>query len=1265
MGATITTEKYGTRLMPSQTTFINDLYDRATCKPDVAAIVVDGRYCLTFQSWERRSNAAARGLNALGVMPGQSVLLIFDRQRWIDYMIAYAAVRKAGATPVLLPIPWSNREVSRVATDANVTLVITPTDLSPPSYSGPLVHPKALEANHDTEHFHIASPTAAPADIRYISSPLARPRKVLCSPDAILSQPLTGILQEGKQLTAYFLHTFAPATESGQDVMFLSLLGLETPYSVSEPLRDANVLLEALSSQDVASCGVTAPFAQIVAESQASSFDLSHIRRVVLSASLASPPLLRRLARRFPEAEIFQVNPFGEAANVVLTYDRQRPGSIGRLRDRAEVRFGGSRSANGTGGYEQILCKTRGSYATSNAPTWVATTYFGYCASSDHVYVPGEYGQISANGDGAVSTYDILVLLREHPLVRDAAVLMIPPLSDDGRKMGYGMIAAVVLLPGVSAPQVGRFIADRLESAQLLTKIESVSEIPRTTRGRIDERELSRMLGFGPLEDSRRQRVTRLEEEIVAIWSEMFPERCISPGSDFFKIGGDGLKARRMLQLVEGASETILPMASILAARTPSGLAGWIKHCAAAQGDVRTASAGAASSSVLSWQEIMLWREQVAPGSCNLPPFVQRYKGELDVRALERAVDDLTRRHESLRTTFDVRGGRVLQIIAPSRVPVQFRDLSHLPRSRHAELVSSAAGEAALRPYDLVSGPLFEVGLLRLALDDHVLIVRVHHSVVDAHSGAVFAEELTTSYSECVSQTRADLEPVGPHFRDFVVARGRYLASTRGLRDMGKWRQDVAVAPLAVQLPLQDRMLPRGSHQPAAGRVSVAIPQETADRLREIATSSGTTVFTLMLAAFQIAVHEWSGQQEVVVPMNVANRPPEFQKTIGCFATSVPLRLRLTGDPSFVDLLGEVASIVLRALALQKGADERVIQDILERDAGLHGLRTSWMVAFQALPRRGTNSGALAGTSLVPVPGAAAARGIDHGRGSLLEEDEWQDETPWGMGLYLNTFMIFSVLESRTGYALRVGGLFDRAAGAAFLDFVSAMLGEISSDPALRVSALASKGFTSVAGWLSSVSCESTCDLAGYGEGWVPVRGFRVMPARIEAALARCEGVADVEVVATRDVEGREELVAYVVPEAGARLPNLLQLRTCLWKALPGYAWPRDIGFVTGLPMLVKDKGQYVATTGLPEFEARPDSLPGPIAVFLRQSWADSLGVDSIDPYSSYYNDVSFLNVLSAARQAGLSFNSLQVLRNRTIEALEVDILQSSSYENR
>ncbi len=1260
MGAPITTEKYGTRLMPSQTTFINDLYDRATCKPDVAAIFVDGRYCLTFQSWERRSNAAARGLNALGVMPGQSVLLIFDRQRWIDYMIAYAAVRKAGATPILLPIPWSNREVSRVATDANVTLVITPSDLSPPSYSGPLVHPKALEANHDTEHFHIASPTSAPADIRYISSPLAGPRKIVCSPDALLSQPLIGILQESKQLNTHFLHTFAPATESGQDVMFLSLLGLETPCSISEPLRDANVLLEALSSEDVASCGVTAPFAQILAEPRSSNFDLSHVRRVILSASLASPPLLRRLARRFPEAEIFQLNPFCEAANVVLTYDRERPGSIGRLRDRAEVRFGASRSANGTGGYEQISCKRRDGYVTSNAPTWVATTHFGYCRSSNHVYVPGEYGQISAKGDSAVSTYDILVLLREHPLVRDAAVLMIPPLSDDGRKMGYGMVAAVVLLPGVSAPQVGRFIADRLESAQLLTRIESVSEIPRTTRGRIDEKELWRMLDVGPLEDGRRQRVTRLEQEIVAIWREILPERHISPGSDFFQIGGDGLKARRMLQLVEGASNTILPMASILAARTPSGLAGWIKHCAATQG----ASAGAASSSVLSWQEIMLWREQLAPGSCNLPPFVQRYKGELDVRALERAVDDLTRRHESLRTTFDLREGRVLQISSPSRVPVQFRDLSHLPRSRHAEVVSSAAREAALRPYDLVSGPLFEVALLRLALDDHVLIVRVHHSVVDAHSGAVFADELTTSYSECVSQVRADLKPVGLQFRDFVVARGRYLASTRGIRDMGRWRQDMAVAPLAVQLPLQDRMLPRGSHQPAAGRVSVAIPQETADRLREIATSNGTTVFTLMLAAFQIAVHEWSGQQEVVVPMNVANRPPEFQKTIGCFATSVPLRLRLTGDPSFVDLLGEVGSIVLRALALQKGADEGIIQDIMERDAGLHGLRTSWMVAFQALPRRGTNSRALAGTSLVPVPGAAAARGIDHGRGWLLEQDEWQDETPWGMGLYLNTFMIFSVLESMTGYALRVGGLFDRAAGDAFLKFVSAMLGEIASDPALRVSALASSGFTSVADWLSSVSCESTCDLAGYGEGWVPVRGFRVMPARIEAALARCEGVADAEVVATRDVEGREELVAYVVPEAGARLPNLLQLRTCLWKTLPGYAWPRHIGFVTSLPMLVKDKGQYVATTGLPEFEARPDSLPGPIAVFLRRSWADSLGVDSIDPYSSYFNDVSFLNVLSAARQAGLSFSSLQVLRNRTVEALEVDILQSSSYEN-
>ena len=633
---------------------------------------------------------------------------------------------------------------------------------------------------------------------------------------------------------------------------------------------------------------------------------------------------------------------------------------------------------------------------------------------------------------------------------------------------------------------------------------------------------------------------------------------------------------------------------------------------AAAFGDAAVVEVGVApappseveSAPVAVSQAPMLWHEQFAPGSFNLPCLVRRYQGRLDVDALRQALSEIVRRHQPLRSTFELVDGDARQLVwPPAALALPVVDVG----DRAAD-VDELIAEAGTTPFDLVAGPLFEPRLVRLGPEDHVLVIRLHHTVFDDWSVDVFRRELSALYTAAVDGTPSPL--VEPPVT-FAGAARRQQARTADDAERDWWRAELDGGPLAVQLPLG-----RGTGE-ADEPVHVDLPVELAAAIRSRARQLRATPFMTVLGAFSLLVSEVTGQDDVVLATVVANRnQADVEPLIGCSTKKVPVRLRLRGAPTFAEVVARTRSSLLGALSHQDIGFDAAVQAGVGEAAADHGVVPHLAVVFQGeTPRQAS----------LTLPGLTVT-GFDTGAGGRAERHfSARAEAPaWGDGMYLGTFLIVSLVERAEGMGLVARGVFDRPAARRLLDEFVALLERVVHDPSANVGERA---------------VPLGCDV-------VDVRGFRADRHRLEEALRRCPGVVDVALaVPDDDGDAGRRLVAHVVP--GADPPTLAQIRAALWAEVPGVLWPADAVFVKDLASLA---------------EIGP-CLPGdddPLAVVLAAMWTELRGRPA-GPGTSYWQDFTFLPVLAEAREAGLAIADGHVVRCRTPATLAAALRASTA----
>jgi len=461
----------------------------------------------------------------------------------------------------------------------------------------------------------------------------------------------------------------------------------------------------------------------------------------------------------------------------------------------------------------------------------------------------------------------------------------------------------------------------------------ALDALPLTPNGKVDRRALAPPADVRPrLGGTRVAPRTATEEALAAIWAEVLGAEEVGAEDDFFDLGGHSLLAVKVVSKAREALGAEVPLRVMFDSPTVAGL-GRAVDDARRRGQVPVSPLVPVpphedAELPLSFAQEPLWfLDQLVPGNpfYNMPS-AYRLSGPLDVSALERALGEIMRRHEALRTTFPAPGGRPRQRVAPpAPVRLEVEDLSGPgPDAADAEARRRAGAEAD-RPFDLTRGPLLRSRLLRTAQEEHVLLITVHHIVSDGWSATVLLAELAVLYGSFCRHEPSPLGALPVQYGDFAVWQRGWLEGEVLEARLDHWQARLTGAPPCLELPADYPRPPMPSYRGA--NEGFEVPAAVAGALRALGRSRGATLYMTVLAAFKAVLACATGGHDIVVGGTVAGRSrAELESLIGLFVNTVVLRTDLSGDPTFADVVDRVRLTALDAYEHQDAPFDKVVE---------------------------------------------------------------------------------------------------------------------------------------------------------------------------------------------------------------------------------------------------------------------------------------------------------------------------------------------------
>jgi non-ribosomal peptide synthetase component F/acyl carrier protein len=460
-------------------------------------------------------------------------------------------------------------------------------------------------------------------------------------------------------------------------------------------------------------------------------------------------------------------------------------------------------------------------------------------------------------------------------------------------------------------------------------------ELPRAADGEIDAAALPDP-GEIPAEGERGGQRAAIEGVLAGLWAGLLGVERVGVDENLFALGAHSLLATQLVSRVRQVFQVELPLRSLFEQPTVAGLAARIQK--AIQAGTRADESPIVPVSrdgdlPLSYAQERLWfMHQVDPASFayNIPRAV-RIAGDLGFAALEGALLAVVARHESLRTTFPARAGCAVQAISPvPRLCLPVIDLSALPPAVGEREARRLAGEEARRPFDLAAGPLLRASLLALGERDHLALFVLHHVISDAWSMSVLVRELAILYEAFHAGRPSPLPPLSVQYADFAHWQRRWLAGGALETQLAYWTRKLSGAPDVLALATDSRRPAaqtfRGAFHP------FALSPDLSRSLSRLGREEGVTLFMTLLAGFSLLLSRYSGQEDIVVGTDIANRNRlELEGMIGFFVNNLVLRTDLAGNPTFRELLRRVREVTLGAYAHQDLPFDQLVKALRPR----------------------------------------------------------------------------------------------------------------------------------------------------------------------------------------------------------------------------------------------------------------------------------------------------------------------------------------------
>lgn len=548
---------------------------------------------------------------------------------------------------------------------------------------------------------------------------------------------------------------------------------------------------------------------------------------------------------------------------------------------------------------------------------------------TDIVYKTGDLGRVLADGNleflgrkdlqvkirgVRIELAEIENLLRSHQAVNDVAVTDLEDINGNRYLCAY-----LVLNSDLEPASLKDFLADYLPDYMIPSRFMRMAALPRTITGKIDRRALPEP--SRPRDDVA-ESTNPIEEILVGIWAEVLGLSQVGTNENFFELGGHSLLAAVLLARVRKAFQIDLPLRLLFESPTIAQLAQGIQMAVQGGQSLQGPALGKVSrngnSPLSRYQEGLWFFDQLEPESpvYNIPA-AARLEGQLNYEALTAAVNEIVRRHEILRTTFAVENGTPVQIIAqPSCVSIPVLNLADRgSEERESELNLIMAAEAS-RPFSLTHGPCWRLSVIKLAEQEHVLLLTMHHIISDAQSVEVFTKELFQLYEAFSQDHESPLADLPLQYADYAIWQRDWLKEEALQGQVTYWKQQLDGVSQVLKIPSDQARSDVETYEGKNHRFELS--NTLTEKLNAFSRREGATLFMTLLAAFKVMLNYHTQQMDLVVGVPVGNRSRvETHGLIGNFTNTLAMRTDLSANPTFQQLVARVRDVALAAYVNQ------------------------------------------------------------------------------------------------------------------------------------------------------------------------------------------------------------------------------------------------------------------------------------------------------------------------------------------------------------
>ena len=965
------------QMFPTQQALHTQFQQHVEQTPQAPALIV-GEQHLTYAELNQRANRLAHLLQAQGVGPERCVAICLERSA--DLLIAILATLKAGGAYVPLDPQYPADRLAFMLKDAQPQVLVTQRTLLAQLSTADLVQePLCLDALEEqlarmpVHNVNIVPDAAHLAYLIYTSGSTGQPKGV-----AITHGNAVAFIAWA---TSFFTRAQLAGVLASTSVCFdLSIFELFVPLSCGGTVILAENVLQLPSLPAAAQVTLLNTVPSAVREL----LRLGPLPAGVQTVNLAGEPLPLLLVHQlYQQAGVQAVyNLYGPSEDTtystmaLMAADEERTPVIGRPISNGQVYL-----LDGQG--QQVPRGVVGELYLGGAG--LARGYFGRAALTAERFAPHPFskepgarlyrtGDLARfRSDGAleflgrsdfqvkvrgfrIELGEIEAVLQAHPQVQGGAVIVRPGSTElEQQIVAYVVPESVSTDPSVESRQIvilRNWLQDRLPGYMLPNAYVLLASLPLTPNGKIDRHMLLTSHVTDVFHGDTQLVLPRnpLEDLLLDIWVEVLGHQIISIYDNFFEVGGHSLLATQVIARIRDMYQIDIPLSVLFEAKTIEQLARRVQEytygTTVSQVLPLIATVRNTKENPLSFAQKRLWLLQQIDNESpayNIPAVVKLH-GQVDMFAIRKSLEEIVRRHATMRATFIQENGEPVQVIADQIVlTVSQCDLRYLPEEDRNQEAFMALVEECRKPFDLTCGPLFRVFTVQLADDEIVVAITMHHIIADGWSLGILIRELTSLYTTFTQDILSSpLLPLPIQYIDFVHWQREWFNGEIKERQITYWMRQLANAAPLIELPLD---YPRPSIQTFNGATQAfSLSADLVTALRDLSKQENVTLYMTLLAAFQILLYRYSGQQDILIGSPIANRTQkQTENLIGLFVNTLVMRMELEDSISFSGLLKRVRTMTLEAYAHQDLPFEQLME-VLQPERSL-----SYSPIFQVL----------------------------------------------------------------------------------------------------------------------------------------------------------------------------------------------------------------------------------------------------------------------------------------------------------------------------